>query len=950
MSGCDPFGPACAGDERREFVRASGALCGIDDIEVYEDGVSLCVRLFGAPPQGLGPENVVITGGARITGIKAARVDLEEIEDEGACLRVTLDRTGDFSTYCLCLTAAPAADDAACSFLPPAPAPLVRPAPAGVDPRYACAEFRFHLDCPCDDDCAPRPCVGEAPPPDIPINYLARDFAGFRQLLLDRLALAMPDWRERHLPDLQLTALELLAYLGDRLSYQLDAVATEAYLGTARKRISLRRHARLLDYRMYEGCNARAFVCVSIEGGDLLDRPASDFLFAAPNPDDPSPATGLAPPERLDGNALVFEPVVCAPDATISLRAAHSSIPFHTWRQSECCLPRGATRATLRDGAPPAAGEGGGGETRALDLRPGDLLILEETRGADTGAAADADPAKRWPVRLVRVEPLVDPLDGAPLLEVEWGQEDALPFALQLSSWTAPDAPGALRLAPGGTLVVVAREATGEALPEGGVAIETPPPRGKATIDADGVLTYTAAQGFSGAEIVELAVTTPAGSRVSFTLTFVVGEDPFCRVVETAVARGNVILVDHGRTFVEDNDAWLVDREDVADCCRCDGAAADVLGVPGAFAMTLDRAPVCQAAPAPCGDVPAARLLEQDPRAATAAVALDMADARGGAFTGAFDWRARFDLLGSGSSDRHFVVEIDDDRRARLRFGDDDCGMRPPAGARFRARYRIGNGRAGNVGADTIALMALRGVIRLDGLSIELRNPLPARGGADPEPVEEVRRRAPHGYGRTLERAVTAADYAEIAGRDPRIQGTNGEFSWTGVCYEAEVALDPFAAHAEDADLASDALRRIEAARRIGHDVALARVRRAPLRIGAHVCVDPAYRQDEVARAVRALMSAGSLPDGAPALFHPDRLLFGQDVFASRIVAAIQALDGVLHVELTHFSRLDDVKPGATRRLDSGVIPIAADEIAQCDSDPDYPERGRFSMRIVGGR
>jgi hypothetical protein len=67
MSGCDPFGPACAGDERREFVRASGALCGIDDIEVYEDGVSLCVRLFGAPPQGLGPENVVITGGARIT-------------------------------------------------------------------------------------------------------------------------------------------------------------------------------------------------------------------------------------------------------------------------------------------------------------------------------------------------------------------------------------------------------------------------------------------------------------------------------------------------------------------------------------------------------------------------------------------------------------------------------------------------------------------------------------------------------------------------------------------------------------------------------------------------------------------------------------------------------------------------------------------------------------------
>ena len=56
------------------------------------------------------------------------------------------------------------------------------------------------------------------------------------------------------------TLVELLAYVGDYLSYQQDAVATEAYLETARCRVSVRRHTRLMDYFMHNGCNARAWV------------------------------------------------------------------------------------------------------------------------------------------------------------------------------------------------------------------------------------------------------------------------------------------------------------------------------------------------------------------------------------------------------------------------------------------------------------------------------------------------------------------------------------------------------------------------------------------------------------------------------------------------------------------------------------------------------------------
>ena len=80
--------------------------------------------------------------------------------------------------------------------------------------------------------------------------------------MLDRLALMMPGLERAPRARSLVTLVELLAYEGDRLSYLQDAVATEAYLRTARRRISVRRHARLVDYRLHEGCNARALVFV----------------------------------------------------------------------------------------------------------------------------------------------------------------------------------------------------------------------------------------------------------------------------------------------------------------------------------------------------------------------------------------------------------------------------------------------------------------------------------------------------------------------------------------------------------------------------------------------------------------------------------------------------------------------------------------------------------------
>ncbi|MDB5678830.1 baseplate J/gp47 family protein [Sphingomonas bacterium] len=92
------------------------------------------------------------------------------------------------------------------------------------------------------------------------VHFLARDYAAFRALMLDDLAANSRDAVAQHPANIDVALVEVLAYVADYLSYYQDAVATEAYLETARRRISVRRHARLLGYPLNEGCNARTWV------------------------------------------------------------------------------------------------------------------------------------------------------------------------------------------------------------------------------------------------------------------------------------------------------------------------------------------------------------------------------------------------------------------------------------------------------------------------------------------------------------------------------------------------------------------------------------------------------------------------------------------------------------------------------------------------------------------
>ena len=835
----------CRVEERRKKLFGNPDWNGIDFLDVSDDQLSLCVHFFGHAPENLNIENIRIEGGRRIRDIRPLKVEIARSDDPELddCLCITLDKLGDFSTYRLCLVEqAPRSEEAVDKEI--STEAVYRPL-HGLDPRYSCLDFIFKVDCPSDLDCKTAP---DCPPETYPtpeINYLAKDYTSFRQVIFDRLALIMPDWQERHAPDIGVTLVELLAYAGDDLSYYQDAVATEAYLDTARQRISIRRHARLVDYRMHEGNNARAWVTVWT-ATDLPPLKAKEFYFITGFPNIKTAGGNLVREDDLDQAPHhlyeVFEPVA-DPDKEFQFRAAHSEIHFYTWGDNECCLPKGATRATLLD------------EERNLQLEPGDVLIFEEVMGPATGNPADADPSHRHAVRLTKVTPAIDGLLNKQVLEIEWAPEDALPFSLCLSA----------RL--------------------------------------------------------------PA---------------PDCRWIgDISVARGNVLLVDHGRTIREP--LGPVETNETVGECACEGSVIESTTVSVRFNPVLKYAPLTFGEP--LFDAPASKLLTQDPRRALPSLSLREYIANETQAAGPI-WTAQYDLLASRDDDRHFAVETDDDGRAHLRFGDGELGRQPVAGTRFRATYRIGSGLAGNVGHDSITYLVLREGTLSAGAVLP-RNPLPAQGGKAAEPNAEVKLIAPYAFRALRERAITAEDYAELAQRNEKIQRAAAELRWMGSWYEARVAIDP--AHTQEADAVL--LKEIEGDlfryRRMGHDLAVAPARYVPLHIIMEVCVLPHYTRGHVKAELLNVFSNRQLAEGRLGFFHPDNLSFGDGVYLSQLIAAAKGVEGVETVKIIRFKRL---YAPASGEIENGVLPLDAMEVAQLDNDPNFPENGTLELILGGGR
>jgi hypothetical protein len=418
----------CCDPRRLDVIKRNGTANAIEFLEVLDRAApsgaprqqTLFVRLLRAG-FAITPDNLRITGGERIRTVgvvwcapadalppEAEAGLVATVDDLPRTLVVRTDSTGDFSTYTLSIVA----DSGSTT------------PPAGFDPKLSSIEFSFKVECPSDFDCAQNPVCPPVLRAHPDIDYLAKDYQGFRRLMLDRLSLLVPDWRERSAADLGMVLVELIAYAADNLSYRQDAIANEAYLATARQRVSVRRHARLVDYFLHEGCNARAFVHFDVTGQNVTVNRGTQLLTRVPNL---SAAVKPGSPELRDAiaaGALVFETA-----RTAVLDDRRNRLSFYTWGDQACCLPRGTTRATLR------------GHVDGLNV--GDIVIFEEVKSPTTFIPEDADRTHRWAVRLTEVTLSSDPsgklFDEPPgvgavdVTEIAWDQADALPFPLCLS-------------------------------------------------------------------------------------------------------------------------------------------------------------------------------------------------------------------------------------------------------------------------------------------------------------------------------------------------------------------------------------------------------------------------------------------------------------------------------------------------------------------------------------
>lgn len=409
---------------------------GIVAVDLHEGGPTLrldveCIFDLPAVPDNIRATQVSITG-----GVRRPEIAVTSVHREGRVLHVHVARRGDFSEYTLRI----AGEDG-------------RPLP-GFDPLLSDIRFGFRRQCDDGFDCQTDDPVPGEPLAQAPIDYRARDYQGFRRLMLDRMAQLMPGWTEPPAASQDVTLVEMLAHVADRIAYAQDRVATEAYLDTATLRRSAKLHARLVDYDMHDGCNARTFVHIGLRqpadpaaATSVTIRPGARFLTGIPGV-----ATATERNARVDAalgdrsqNVAVFEAMEQA-----ACTSRRNRMVIHDFAGAVTEIARGATGIVIAD----PRGD--------LGLVAGDLLLLEQVAEPETGDAT-ADFRRRHVVRLTGVTALTDPVgaeddDGNPvalsLLELRWDPADALPDRWPLARVTTNDTIDGIPPGPGQPSVI----------------------------------------------------------------------------------------------------------------------------------------------------------------------------------------------------------------------------------------------------------------------------------------------------------------------------------------------------------------------------------------------------------------------------------------------------------------------------------------------------------------
>lgn len=287
-----------------------------------------------------------------------------------------------------------------------------------IDPFFSTLGFKFRPGC-FTNDCAPAlPGKPQAPGPVI--DYLAKDYDSFRHTLMVAMAERVPGWTSTSEADHDQVLIDLFAAAADELSDYQDRVMAEATLATARKRVTLARLARLMDYHLHEGNQASTWLVLELLAGQAPFSLADQELLAWTGSETWLPeAVFFSSRERRLDAALRqrFDPLV-------------NRLRLHTWGQAQPALAAGSTAADLVP-ALPGAGQAEADALRDL-VRNGQLrqLVIAEMLNPLTGRPAGRKRGKRQLLRLLAgndaAETLQDSVTGTFLVRTHWREDDAL--------------------------------------------------------------------------------------------------------------------------------------------------------------------------------------------------------------------------------------------------------------------------------------------------------------------------------------------------------------------------------------------------------------------------------------------------------------------------------------------------------------------------------------------
>jgi hypothetical protein len=238
-----------------------------------------------------------------------------------------------------------------------------------------------------------------------------------------------------------------------------------------------------------------------------------------------------------------------------------------------------------------------------------------------------------------------------------------------------------------------------------------------------------------------------------------------------------------------------------------------------------------------------------------------------------------------------------------------------------------------------------------------------------PDLMEQARAAGPRAI-RTQRRMVTVADHATRCEEHPLVHRATAWQEWSGSWTTVKVAVIPHGGRTLDGpgdyEQLETPLRRfhdergvplpalsgrpsfrevltpyIEAYRMVGQEVLLLEATRVPVTFSLSLRVGATYFRGEIRAAIGQAL--GTEPGG---FFAPGRLRFGEDLWASDLIEAVMAVDGVESACLNRFKRLGAQYPDAS---EVGVIPLDSLDIAVCDNDAARPQAGYWRLTLHGG-